>query len=243
MADLRVRQGRFEEAASLLLGHEDQSGAQLAAAALRLARGDAAGAVILLQRRLAQTATGHIGSAPALALLVRASLLLGEVDAARQAAGTLAMLANDQRSAYTEALAAVSAGHVSVALDDIDGGRERLETALSLFVKLDMPHDAARARLDLARVLAARQPHVATGEAEAALATFDQIGAVSDADAAAALLRSLGVAPRSARRRGGELTERERQVLNLIGLGLAIQRSRLVCTSAVRPLRTMSATS
>ncbi len=221
MADLRLRQGRIEEATSLLRGHEDQMRAQLAAAAVRLARGDAAGAVTLLQRRLAQTVKGHIGSAPALALLVRARLLLGDVDAARQAAGTLALLANDQRSAYSEALAAMSAAHVSVTMNDIDEGRERLETALRLFVKLDMPHDAARARLDLARVLAAHQPDVATGEAEIALAAFDQIGAVSDADAAAALLRSLGVTPRSARRQAGELTERERQVLHLVGLGLS----------------------
>jgi DNA-binding NarL/FixJ family response regulator len=56
---------------------------------------------------------------------------------------------------------------------------------------------------------------------EAALAGFERIGAAVDADAAAALLRSLGLAPRSGRRGAGDLTERERQVLRLVGLGLS----------------------
>jgi DNA-binding NarL/FixJ family response regulator len=84
-----------------------------------------------------------------------------------------------------------------------------------------MPHDAARIRLDLARLYAGRRPEAAIGEAETALDTFERIGAVTDADSAAALLRSLGVAPRTGRRGVGVLTDRERQVLHLIGLGLS----------------------
>ena len=221
MADLRLRQGRIEEATSLLDRYEDQTRALLAAAAVRLARGDTTGAVTLLQRRLAQTAEGNIGSAPALALLVRASLALGEVEAARQAAARLVRLAGDQRSAYAGALAAAAMGHVRLALDDADGCRTWWETALRRFVVLGMPYDAARARLDLARLHALRRPDVAIGEAEAALATFERIGAAVDADAAAALLRSLGLAPRSGRRGAGDLTGRERQVLQLVGLGLS----------------------
>src|SRR6185312_6272416 len=60
MADLRLRQGRIEEASTLLRGFEDQTRALPAAAAVRLARGDAAGAVTLLRRRLAETAAGHV---------------------------------------------------------------------------------------------------------------------------------------------------------------------------------------
>jgi DNA-binding NarL/FixJ family response regulator len=221
MADLRLRQGRIEEAKSLLSGHEDHSRAQLAAAAVRLARGDAAGAVALLRRRLSQTSQGHAASAPALALLVRASLELQEVETAREAAERLATLAIDERSTHAEALAAVSAGHVSIAMNDIDDGIAWLERALSLFVTLGMPHEAAQTRLDLAHVLASTRPDAAISEAEAALATFDRIGARPDADAAAALLRALGVSPASSRRGDGELTGRERQVLELLGLGLS----------------------
>ncbi len=221
MADLRLRQGRIEEAVSLLSGHEDQTRAQLAAAAVRLARGDPAGAVALLRRRLAKAIQGQIGSAPALALLVRASLELGEIEAAREAAQRLAVLATGQGSAHIEALAALSEGYVSIAMDECENGVARLETALGLFVSLGMPHEAARARLELARALANTQPDAAISEAESALATFDRIGARSDADATAALLRTLGVTPPSSRHGDGELTGRERQVLVLLAVGLS----------------------
>lgn len=75
-------------------------------------------------------------------------------------------------------------------------------------------------RLDLARTVAPARPDEAVPEAEAALATFERIGARTDADAAAALLRSLGAAPRPGRRNTGELTDREQEVLRLLGLGL-----------------------
>jgi DNA-binding NarL/FixJ family response regulator len=221
MADLRLRQGRFEEATSLIQEFEDHARAQLAAAALRLARGDSAGAITLVQRRLAQTPEGHAGSAPALALLVLAHLAQDEIDAAREAAAQLARLAGVQRSGHAEALAAMSMAQVSIATGRLDQGGEQLETALRMFTGLDMPYEAAQVRLDLARSQAGRRPEVAIGEAETALAVFDRIGAAVDADAAAALLRSLGVSPRSSRRSAGELTDRERQVLDLVGLGLS----------------------
>jgi ATP/maltotriose-dependent transcriptional regulator MalT len=221
MANLRLRQGRIEEASTLLTRYEDHTRAQIVAAAVRLARGDTTGAITLLQRRLAQTSDRHLGSAPALALLVRASLAIDDVDAARHAVARLARLADDQRTPYTEALAAAATGHLCLALDDADRCRDALETALRLFVELGMPHDAAQARLDLAHLHASRRPHVAIGEAETALDTFERIGAATDADAAAALLRSLGVVPRTGRRGAGDLTERERQVLHLVGLGLS----------------------
>jgi len=222
MADLRLRQGRIEEASSLLRGYENQARAHLAAAALRLARGDAAGAVTLLQRKLAGSAEGHVGSAPVLALLVRASLARADVDAAREAASRLALLASVHSSPFSDALAAAAEADVLAAAGERDRSGERLEAALRLFTTLDMPHEAARARLDLAGLLAPRQPDAALAEAEAALTAFDRIGAAIDADEAAALLRSLGVSPRTGRRGAGNLTARgERQVLQLIGLGLS----------------------
>jgi DNA-binding NarL/FixJ family response regulator len=63
---------------------------------------------------------------------------------------------------------------------------------------------------------------VAAAEARAALTVFDDLGAGRDVDAAAALLRELGV---RAARRGpkniGRLTKREQEVLGLAGEGLS----------------------
>jgi DNA-binding CsgD family transcriptional regulator len=51
---------------------------------------------------------------------------------------------------------------------------------------------------------------------------FDKVGAVREADAAAAVLRSLGTrAARTGPRAIGNLTKREREVLALLGEGLS----------------------
>jgi DNA-binding CsgD family transcriptional regulator len=224
LADLRLRQGRFEEASALLRDHENQARTHLAAAALRMARGDAEGAVVMLHRRLGEDdaqSDRHVGLAPALALLVRANLARGDVQQAQRAAARLTQLTETLRSAYPEALAASAAAEIATALDRPDEARQRLETALRLFTNLGMPYEVARSRLDLARLVAPSRPEFAVAEADAALTTFERIGAATDADAAAALLRVLGASGRAARRAAnGQLTDRERQVLDLVGLGL-----------------------
>ena len=118
LADLRLRQGRLEEAARLLRGREEEPRASVAVAALRLAQGDPPGATALLRRHLRQVADGHLAAAPALALLVRAGLAQGDVAQARLAAGRLSALAAGQRSPYTAALAAEAEGQVSLAAGD-----------------------------------------------------------------------------------------------------------------------------
>ncbi len=221
LADLRLRQGRLEEASALLHGREEEVRACFAAATLRLAQGDPAAAVSLLRRRLTDLADGHVTSGPILALLVRARLAEGAIDEAHDAMGRLVRLADRHRYAYTAALAAAATAHVSTAMGQLTETVERLETALNLFTKLGLPHDAARVRLDLARALAATRPEAAVAEAESALAVFVRFGATIDADAAAALLRSLGVSPRTGRRGVGELTARERQIVELVAQGLS----------------------
>jgi DNA-binding NarL/FixJ family response regulator len=62
---------------------------------------------------------------------------------------------------------------------------------------------------------------VATVEARAALAGFQRLRAARHVDAAAALLRSLGVRIGTAVRSDGRLTNREAEVLELLGHGLS----------------------
>ena len=64
------------------------------------------------------------------------------------------------------------------------------------FSALALPLEAARAQLELARALAPDAPAAAIAEARLALRTFERLGAARDADAAADLLRGLGVAGR-----------------------------------------------
>ncbi len=96
-----------------------------------------------------------------------------------------------------------------------------LEKALELFSSLDLPLETARVRLELAEALAQRDPEVAVAEASSAMTAFEQLGAAPDADAAASLLRSLGVSRPTGPRKVGILTKREQEVLHLVGLGLS----------------------
>ena len=54
----------------------------------------------------------------------------------------------------------------------------------------------------------------------AALASFQRLGAIRDADEAASLLRVLGISARGTPRLQGTLTQREEEVLSLVSRGL-----------------------
>jgi DNA-binding NarL/FixJ family response regulator len=66
-----------------------------------------------------------------------------------------------------------------------------------------------------------RSPEVAVAEAKAALEAFERLEAARHADAAGALLRSLGAPIRTGPKGVGALTRREAEVLALVGAGLS----------------------
>jgi DNA-binding NarL/FixJ family response regulator len=81
--------------------------------------------------------------------------------------------------------------------------------------------ELAHSRLELANALVDTQPEVAMAEARAALEAFEKLQAARHADAAAAVLRSLGGRPATGGRGEGILTKREGEVLELLGHGLS----------------------
>ena len=101
--------------------------------------------------------------------------------------------------------------------------RGLLHQALAGFAEAQLPMELARTRLELARALAEEVPEVAVAEARAALVAFERLQAASDADAAMALLRSLGVPTRTGLGGAGTLTGREVEVLRLVATGLSNQ--------------------
>jgi len=128
----------------------------------------------------------------------------------------LATRSGDDRA---RALAELETGRFRAAEGD-DRARCNLQTALDAFAALEMPLEAARAQLDLARALATNAPAGALVDARLALAAFERLGASRDADAAADLLRTLGEAGgRSWPKRTGTLTRREAEVLSLLATG------------------------
>ena len=188
-------------------------------ARLRLLRGDNRTAAAMVERRLAALAEDAPARAPLLSVLVDVRLAAGDLDGAAADARNLAELAARLRRDNLRALAELAAADVALARREDALGR--LETALELFVQLGMPFEASEVRLRLARVFVAARTELAVEEAQHALATFERIGATRKADEAAALLRSLGLPGRTAPKRREELTQREREVLALLGEGLS----------------------
>src|SRR5262249_30362079 len=88
-----------------------------------------------------------------------------------------------------------------------------LHEALAGFSDGLMPMELARCRLELASALAHERPDAAVVEARTALKSFERLDAPRHADAAAALLRSLGPRPAPGAQSAGVLTPRETEIL------------------------------
>ncbi len=223
LASLCIRQGRVEQAAQLLEGRgegiEMETEATLLTAALCLARGEAADASRLLEQGLRRLEDHRAHLVRGLDLLVDAYLATGRLADADAAAGRLDVTAAGE-SRLVQAVAAGAQGRVLLAAGD-PHAVPALEAALATWSSLALPFEVARTRVDLARALAGEEPDIAIDHARRALAAFEQLGAARDADRVAAWLRSLGIAARAAPREGGVLSKREREVLELVGLGLS----------------------
>jgi DNA-binding CsgD family transcriptional regulator len=218
LASIRVLQGRFEEADALLAELEGAPETVGAAAALRLARGEAAAAAAMLERRIAEIGWDNLVGVPLLALLVEARLATEDVDGASEAADTLAAVAVP--GGRSEATALLARGRVAAATAD-PRAESLLAAASERYARVDLPLDAARARLELARVMSAADPELAVDVVRRAHRELDGLGATREASAASALLRSLGGKSRAGPRARQLLTQRETEVLHLLGEGLS----------------------
>jgi DNA-binding CsgD family transcriptional regulator/tetratricopeptide (TPR) repeat protein len=227
LAALRVRQGRLDEAAQLLDGLEQHPDVVPTLAALHLARGDTALARELLERATqgySEDEVPTVGEStmvgPLLSLLVDVCLEEGDLDGAERVAQRLGRIAEAQRGPYLGAVAALAKGRVCVASGKGDA-RACLHEALEGFARAQLPMELARTRLELARALSDRSPEVAVAEAKSAFLGFERLQAARHADAAAAVLRSLGAPIRTGPKGVGGLTGREVQVLRLVATGLS----------------------
>ncbi|HEV8043578.1 MAG TPA: hypothetical protein VGP38_00210, partial [Rubrobacter sp.] len=147
LAELRVLQGRLEEAEQLLAGYEDLPEAVRPAVTLHLARGEFAVASVLLARRLRQLGQDTMLSGPLLSLLVEVQLAQGDLSGARKTVrrlGEAALISGQQRLV---AEAELAAGRVDTVAGD-ESAIGRLEKALDLFSALRMPLHQARTRLE-----------------------------------------------------------------------------------------------
>jgi DNA-binding CsgD family transcriptional regulator len=217
LADLRIMQGRLADAAELLHSAAADGYSVRPRARFHLARGEAEIAISILRRHIAAAGSSCL-IGPELALLAEAEGAAGRAGEALAVGRRLESLAADTGLVRDRAFAEFTAGRAGCA-GAAAGALAHLEAALTAFAAAGLPWEEARTRLVIARALKDSNAEVATAEARTALMAFRQLGASPDADAAAALLRSLGSPGRPAPRIGGPLTAREAEVLRLLGEG------------------------
>ena len=220
LAELRVLQGRFEEARELLKRYEDLPESVRPLAVLDLAVASPDTASTRLVRRLEQLGGLTVAAFPLLTVLVDAHIGRGDLEAATDAAAQLTVVAGLTKSKRHRGEALFAAGKVASAYSR-DEATSVLRQAAQTFSEASLALQACRARMELARALVERDRPVAISEARAALAAFDRLGAIPDADAAAAFLRDLGVKGRTGPKNLELLSKRELEVLRLVAQGLS----------------------
>lgn len=220
LAELRVMQGRLEDAEELLRDFADDPGAIDAAVTLRLAQGDPHSAARLLEERIEVVGRDKLLAAPLLARLVQARLAEGKPDAARAAAAQIERIAETAGRDRVVAAALHARGRIAATAGATDA-EPLLREAVNRYAALGLRLDTARARHELARALAGAGQPSAADVARRAFAELQALGASREADEAAGLLRKLGVKTRSGPRAVGLLTNREVEILRLLGEGLA----------------------
>ena len=190
-ADMTMQPDPFEQV-------QNEPLAQLGQATLALERGDAQVALEWVERCLRRLPSqDRMERLPALELHIRACLLQGDCDKAREVVPELEEMMRSVATRPLQASVKASLGLIAAADERLEEARVHLEDAADTFDQCGAPFEAGRARLELARVLAeAGRTADATVQASTALAAFEALGARGEASRARALVESLTVRAR-----------------------------------------------
>lgn len=218
LGELRRRQGRPEEAASIFEQTAEHPLALLGLAEVCLDQGDASRARDRAEQYLREAPPHAVTLRSAgLELLVRAQAALGELTRATTALEELEGVAKLVATAPLRASACFAAGVLASATGEYDRARTAFEDATRLFHRSGAPYEAARARIELARALAGlSRTSDAIREVRAAATSLRRIGAAGEAGRAEALASEFQRQPSGS---DSPLTKRECEVLRLVADG------------------------
>jgi ATP/maltotriose-dependent transcriptional regulator MalT len=226
LAELRRRQGRFEEADQLLEQVPGHPLATLGRGHVALERSDAEGAADLAQRCLRNLREeDRTGRAAWLEVVARARAALGHHAEAVVAVEELKSIAATVGTAPLRASAGFAEGVVTAAAGDHETARRLFEDASDVYAGCEAPFETGRCQIELASCLRAMgRLDAATEQARRAARTLADLGAEAEAARASSLLREL-TTPVSGGVRSPVaqtvLTRRQLEVLALVAEGLS----------------------
>jgi DNA-binding NarL/FixJ family response regulator len=209
LAELRRRQGRYDDALELIRRVETRTEAMLTRAAIALDSGDHAGAIEFADRIMARKAGEKwVERAAALAIIVSA----GDWQRAANAFERLQKIARQVDAPIIRAFESRAAGDIASSKGDLENARSAYVESFETFDSVQAPFEAACTRVLLAKTLAALGRHsAAEEELHAAAKTFERLGATRE------LQRIKAGVAQSDRR---PITERECEILHLVAEGL-----------------------
>ncbi len=221
LAELRRRQGRFEEADELSRRAAGSSQGLLVRAALALDRGESGTGALLADRFLrGLPSSARIDRLEGLSVALRAASALQDRQAIASLVAEIRSLAAALASEPARATARLAEGWAAQEAGDHEVARRAFEDASDAFGRSGAPFEQACAGLEVAQELAALgRREAAAGEARAAREVLARLGAKVAAERAAALAAELA-RPGEASWAGG-LTRREVEVVHLVAEGLS----------------------
>lgn len=224
LAELRLRQGREQEAGSLLAQCGDRWETMPARARLHYSRGEYDLAAAVIKQAIDQVDPDRARGVPLLALLVDTELARGNLVAAKGAAARANELSDVPELPAVQAQAALAWARVLRASGSDGEAAHTLRVALRDLEGTELPMLRSAMHRELAEAVAVSDQAMAIGEARAALAIHRRLGS-PEAEADVDLLLRLGVQvhyeapPRHDPL--AQLSRREREVLALLGQGLS----------------------
>jgi len=226
LGELRMRQGRFDDAERLFDQSSSHPISRLGKAALLLEQGNAEQALVVLRQFVGDVAAKEATTrAGALEHFVRAHVARGELEAAELALTDLSDIAAALGTMPLAASAESARGVVRRGRGDNVSAALYFANAADLFEKSGAPFETARAWLDRAASLSDAGGSTNLGDAQrdarCARDTFRSLGATREVERADALLKQLEPAPHTVHPTPHtQLTARQLEILRLIAKGL-----------------------